>query len=49
MTGIDAPTLWQVTYTVAGVAVASAAAGLLASGCSPGGRWPRSCSWWPRW
>ena len=29
MTGIDAPTLWQVTYTVAGVAVASAAAGLL--------------------
>ena len=30
MTGLDAPTLWQVTYTVAGVAVASAAAGLLA-------------------
>ena len=29
MAGIDAPTLWQVTYTVAGVAVASAAAGLL--------------------
>ena len=29
MTGIDAPTLWQVTYTVAGVAVAAAAAGLL--------------------
>src|ERR1039457_3888461 len=29
MTGIDAPTLWQGTYTVAGVAVASAAAGLL--------------------
>ncbi len=29
MTGIDWPTLWQVTYTVAGIAVASAAAGLL--------------------
>jgi len=29
MTGIDAPTLWQVTYTVVGVAVASAVAGLL--------------------
>src|ERR1700734_2498175 len=29
MTGIDLPPLWQVTYTVAGVALASAAAGLL--------------------
>ncbi|MGE5134380.1 MAG: sensor histidine kinase [Gemmatimonadota bacterium] len=30
LTGLDTPTLWQLTYTVAGVAVASALTGLLA-------------------
>ena len=30
LTGLDTPTLWQLTYTVAGVAVASALTGLIA-------------------